>query len=64
MEHARRSHALREIGVSAVVAVDLTPGESAFSVVRTVAPELETLMVDGRLGKWNSRIVNPFLLVR
>jgi ribosomal protein S12 methylthiotransferase accessory factor len=52
---------LRDTGVSAVVAVDMTPGEALFSVVRTIVPELETLMVDGRLGKWTSRIVNPFL---
>jgi ribosomal protein S12 methylthiotransferase accessory factor len=53
---------LREIGVSAVVAVDLTAEETDFKVARTIVPELETLMIDGRLGKWTSRIVNPFLL--
>lgn len=52
---------LRNIGVSAIVAVDLTPHESDFKVVRTIVPELETLMIDGRLGRWTSRIVNPFL---
>jgi ribosomal protein S12 methylthiotransferase accessory factor len=56
--------ALREIGVSAVVAVDMTPGETEFSVVRTVVPELETLMIDGRFGKWTSKILNPFSMVR
>jgi ribosomal protein S12 methylthiotransferase accessory factor len=55
---------LRHIGVSAVVAVDMTPGESEFSVVRTVVPELETLMIDGRFGKRTSQILNPFSLVR
>jgi ribosomal protein S12 methylthiotransferase accessory factor len=58
---SRVVESLRAIGVSAAVAVDLTPGETGFSVVRTVVPELETLMIDGRLGKWTSRIVNPFL---
>ena len=53
-----------EYGDSAVVAVDLTPAETEFSVVRTIVPELETLMVDGRFGKWTSQILNPFLLVR
>ena len=64
-EDLRRAvESLRGIGVSAVVAVDLTPGESDFSVVRTIVPELETLVVDGRFGKRTSQILNPFLLVR
>jgi YcaO-like protein with predicted kinase domain len=64
-EDLRRAiESLRRIGASAVVAVDLTPGETEFSVVRTIVPELETLMVDGRLGTWTSQILNPFLLVR
>jgi ribosomal protein S12 methylthiotransferase accessory factor len=64
-EDLRRTiESLRRIGVSAVVAVDLTPAETEFSVVRTIVPELETLMVDGRFGKWTSQILNPFLLVR
>ncbi|HTA40350.1 MAG TPA: YcaO-like family protein [Candidatus Acidoferrales bacterium] len=56
--------ALRHIGVSAVVAVDMTPGETEFSVVRTIVPELETLTIDGRFGRWTSKIINPFLLVQ
>ena len=56
--------ALRHIGVSAVVAVDMTPEETEFSVVRTIVPELETLMIDGRFGRWTSKIINPFLMVQ
>ena len=52
--------ALRDIGVSRAVAVDMTPGETEFSVARTIVPELETLMIDGRLGRWTSAILNPF----
>ena len=64
-EDLRRAiESLRRIGASAVVAVDLTPGETEFSVVRTIVPELETLMVDGRFGTWTSQILNPFSLVR
>ncbi|HTX58038.1 MAG TPA: YcaO-like family protein [Verrucomicrobiae bacterium] len=55
---------LREIGASAVVAVEMTPGETEFSVARTIVPELETLMIDGRLGKWTSGILNPFSMIR
>jgi len=52
---------LRGIGASRVVAVDMTPGETAFSVARTIVPELETLMIDGRYGRFTSAIVNPFV---
>jgi ribosomal protein S12 methylthiotransferase accessory factor YcaO len=50
---------LRAIGAFAkqIAVVDLTPGEPSFAVVRAICPELEALLVDGRIGRIARAIV-------
>ncbi|TAN14135.1 MAG: hypothetical protein EPN45_04080, partial [Rhizobiaceae bacterium] len=44
------TEAVRGVGVSQVVAVDLSPADLPIAVARVIAPELETGIVDGRIG--------------
>jgi hypothetical protein len=40
-----------------VAIVDLSPPDRAFAVVRAIVPELETMLVDGRIGAIARRII-------
>jgi ribosomal protein S12 methylthiotransferase accessory factor len=51
---------LRAFGIPSVVAVDISPPDLPMAVVRTIVPGLETLMIDGRIGKLGRRELNPF----
>jgi ribosomal protein S12 methylthiotransferase accessory factor len=43
---------------SRVAVVDLSPADRAFAVVRVIVPELETTLMDGRLGRIGRAIVD------
>ncbi len=41
---------LRQANIGRVYAVDLTPADSSVAIVRVIAPDLETAILDGRIG--------------
>ncbi|GAC1359293.1 MAG: YcaO-related McrA-glycine thioamidation protein [Vulcanimicrobiaceae bacterium] len=51
---------LREMGASCIAAVDLSPPDVPVHVVRLVIPELETAIVNGRIGRKILSFLNPF----
>jgi ribosomal protein S12 methylthiotransferase accessory factor len=55
---------LRDEGLGPIVAVDISDSDSPASVVRIVAPALETTSLDGRLRKKARALFNPFRLMR
>jgi YcaO-like protein with predicted kinase domain len=52
--------AMQQSGVSSIAIVDLSPNDLPISVVRAVAPGLETLMFSGVLGPRARAWLNPF----
>jgi len=54
--------ALRAYGITAAVAVDLSPPDVPVSVVRAVVPGLETFAFSGRLGPRGYAELNPFIV--
>lgn len=52
---------LRVSGASVVAAVDLSPPDVPINVVRIIVPELETTMINGRIGPKAMAIFNPFV---
>ncbi|GAC1653110.1 MAG: YcaO-related McrA-glycine thioamidation protein [Vulcanimicrobiaceae bacterium] len=51
---------LREFRASRVAVVDLSPPDVPVHVVRAIVPELETTLIDGRIGPRMADLVNPF----
>lgn len=51
---------LRAMGASTIAVVDLSPPGLPVHVVRVVIPEIETTMVNGRIGPLMSQVFNPF----
>lgn len=51
---------LEEMGASAVSVVDLSPADLAVHVVRVIVPEIETTLVNGRIGRKVVDELNPF----
>jgi ribosomal protein S12 methylthiotransferase accessory factor len=51
---------VRAAGARRLVAVDLSPPDVPISVVRLVAPDLESYAVDGRIGPGILNLFNPF----
>ncbi|HET9028536.1 MAG TPA: YcaO-like family protein [Candidatus Aquilonibacter sp.] len=60
----RTIDALRAYGVSAVIAVDLSPPDAPVSVVRAIVPGLETFVFTGRMGSRARALLNPFAILR
>ena len=51
---------LRHGGMDQVIAVDLSPADLPVSVVRVIVPQLETMLIDGRIGPKIKALLNPF----
>jgi ribosomal protein S12 methylthiotransferase accessory factor len=51
---------LSQYGAHCVAVVDLSPAGLPLNVVRVVVPELETMLVDGRVGPRMNDLLNPF----
>lgn len=52
--------ALRDFPVSRIAVVDLSPGDLPLHAVRVIVPELETLLIDGRVGRRMLDLSDPF----
>ena len=48
---------MRSDGFERAVLVDLTPGERDYRVVRIVAPEFETMLIDHRFGSRTLQLI-------
>jgi ribosomal protein S12 methylthiotransferase accessory factor len=56
--------ALRDYGITSVVAVDLSPPDAPISVVRAIVPGLEHVVFTGHMGPRARALLNPFALTK
>lgn len=51
---------LSAMGASTIAVVDLSPPDLPVHVVRVIIPEIETTMINGRIGPLMAQVFNPF----
>ena len=52
---------IQNIGISQVIAIDISGDHKSVSVARVIVPEFETLALNGRIGPRVSSLFNPFI---
>ena len=52
--------ALRRMGCTRVIVIDISPKDAPVAVVRMIVPEIETLAVNGRIGPRIMELFDPF----
>ncbi|HEY1976013.1 MAG TPA: YcaO-like family protein [Candidatus Baltobacteraceae bacterium] len=55
---------LRADGLGPVIAIEISPDDVPVSVVRIVAPNLETTFSNGRIGRHGTALFSPFRIVK